>query len=388
MARNRKAQHFYVYAVINFKQRLAYIGSRGSVKPPLEDPYMGSYNKNSVFEPNKKIILSTHATRAEAYDAEREWQIKFDVAKSALFVNRGIHTTSGFSNYEIKFSDERRKLLSAIGKKRMEDENERRKKRESMKHRAKKLILKHIETGEIIEFESISDAARKLGTSNVQLSLLLRGEYKRSGSYCLPDTDTKIFDKSVTLKNSKTGECITFVNQIDAAKTIGVSTGKISDLLSGKRRSANGYCLPETDGNLITPHKKAIKLMNAFTREIFEFDKLKEAARHLGVTHGAISNLVNKKRHSCMGYVIAPETEKDYESLEHRIEMAKKLISKPKAVKIMDTITGQIYLFESQTAAAKSIGCMASNISLLMSGKYSRVKHYVKAPDTDSQDSS
>ena len=73
----KEKNYNYVYAVVNFTQRLAYIGSRGSNKPPLEDPYMGSFKKGLKFFPNKKIILSEHVTRKEAYEAERKWQIKY-----------------------------------------------------------------------------------------------------------------------------------------------------------------------------------------------------------------------------------------------------------------------------------------------------------------------
>lgn len=382
-----KAKYFYVYAVINFEQRLAYIGSRGSKRPPLEDSYMGSYSKKIEFNPTKKLILSEHATREEAYKAEQMWQVKFDVAKSPLFVNRGILTSSGFSNYGKRLSEEEKRKISARSKALMQDENRRKQKREEMKHRAKPLSLKNIETGELLEFESLLAASRALGISNTQLSMLGRGAYKRTGNYCLSSTNLEDLDTSIKLKYAKTGEIFTFKNQVEAAEKIGTSSGVISRLMSKEKISIKGYCLPETDSSLVKPYKKAIKLMNSFTGEVKEFNKLTDAAQDLGVNHSALSGLLNGRLRSCAGHVLFKDENQNNEVLRENIEIAKKKISKPKNIRLLDTLKNEILNFSSQSEAARYIGCSPSNISCLNTGRYSRVQHYVLAPEPDSTDS-
>jgi len=209
----KEKKHNYVYAVVNFTQRLAYIGSRGSNKPPLEDPYMGSFKKELKFEPNKKIILSEHATRKEAYEAEREWQIKYDVAKNALFVNRGILTSSGFSN-----AGKTGGISSMRGK--THTEEAKKQIRNKLKHRFKSINVKNIDTGEVFKFDSIGRASRELGISAAQLSCLLKGEYKRTRNYCLESTDINIFKVKFVLKNSITGELVEANSQSELARKI------------------------------------------------------------------------------------------------------------------------------------------------------------------------
>jgi hypothetical protein len=71
-----------------------YIGSRGSHKPPDQDPYMGSFH-DKTFNPAVKIILSIHNTREEAYYAESLLHDLFQVDLNPHFVN--IHRChSGF----------------------------------------------------------------------------------------------------------------------------------------------------------------------------------------------------------------------------------------------------------------------------------------------------
>jgi DNA-binding Xre family transcriptional regulator len=382
-----KAKYFYVYAVISFEQRLAYIGSRGSKCPPLEDKYMGSYSKKIEFNPTKKLVLSEHTTREEAYKAEQMWQVKFDVAKSPLFVNRGILTSSGFSNYGKKLSEEEKQKISARSKKLMQDENKRREKRESMKHRAKPLSLKNIETGELLEFESLLAASRALNISNVQLSMLRRGAYKRTGNYCLSSTNLADLDTSIKLKYAKTGEIFVFESQLDAAKKIGTSSGHVCNVINGNRTSIKGYCLPETDSSIVKPYKKSIKLLNSVTGEIKKFNKLKDAAKDLEISHSALSGLLNGRLKSCAGYVLFNDENQNNEVLMENIEVAKKKISKPKNIRLLNTFTNETLCFDSQTEAAKHIGCRQSNISCLKTGRYSRVRHYVLAPEEDPADS-
>lgn len=72
-----------------------YIGSRGSVRPPLEDMYFGSF-RDPEFRPTKKIILGVYKSRVEAYMAEVSLHTLFNVDKSEHFANRSKAKPGGF----------------------------------------------------------------------------------------------------------------------------------------------------------------------------------------------------------------------------------------------------------------------------------------------------
>ena len=293
----KEKSYNYVYAVVNFEQRLAYIGSRGSNKPPLSDSYMGSFKKGLEFTPNKKIILSEHATRKEAYDAERNWQIKYNVAKSTLFVNRGILTSSGFSNAGKTgcISVMRGKTHTTEAKKKIRDK---------MKHRFKSINVKNIDTGEVFKFDSIGQASRKLNISAAQLSFLLKGEYKRTHNYCLENTDASIFKVKFILKNASTGELIEAVSQSEMARKIKSTSGEVCRIFDGSRLSVKGYCLPETDIKLLSIKKRTVKLFNTLTKKIEEFNGVKDASVKIGVSHSLVSMVLSGKRRWAGTYVL------------------------------------------------------------------------------------
>lgn len=296
----KEKKHNYVYAVVNFTQRLAYIGSRGSNKPPLEDPYMGSFKKGLKFEPNKKIILSEHATRKEAYEAEREWQIKYDVAKNSLFVNRGILTSSGFSN-----AGKTGGVSSMRGK--THTEEAKKQIRDKMKHRFKSINIKNIDTGEVFKFDSIGQASRELGISAAQLSFLLKGDYKRTHNYCLETTDTSCFKVKFILKNASTGELVEATSQSELARKIGATSGEVCRIFDGSRLSTKGYCLPETDIKLLGIKKRTVKLFNTFTKKIEEFNGVLAAAEKIGVSYSLVSMVLKGTRRRANQYVLPPE---------------------------------------------------------------------------------
>ena len=296
----KEKKHNYVYAVVNFTQRLAYIGSRGSNKPPLEDPYMGSFKKGVEFFPNKKIILSEHATRKEAYEAERKWQIKYNVAKNVLFVNRGILTSSGFSNAG---------KTGGIGSMRGKTQAEATKKkiRDKMKHRFKSINIKNIDTGEVFKFDSIGQASRELGISAAQLSFLLKGDYKRTHNYCLETTDTSCFKVKFILKNASTGELVEATSQSELARKIEATSGEVCRIFDGSRLSTKGYCLPETDIKLLGIKKRTVKLFNTFTKKIEEFNGVLAAAEKIGVSYSLVSMVLKGNRRRANQYVLPPE---------------------------------------------------------------------------------
>ena len=289
-----KAKYFYVYAVINFEQRKAYIGSRGSTRPPLEDSYMGSYDKKSGFIPKQKLILSEHGSRREAFEAEREWQIKFDVVNSHLFVNKGIVNALGFSCYGRRLNEEQKIKF-----------------REALQVNAKPIALQHPETLEVFEFSSITKAAEFLNCPITCVSNLVRGVSKSVRGYVIPGTDLNnvgfaALSKSVTLKLIKTGEILQFSSIKKAAEFTNCDRSGISKLIAGEILSSGGYTLPETDENKVGFKRtcKKVKIKNKQTGEVLEFNSQTEAAKFLGCWKTGVCKLVKKEIKQLKGYVL------------------------------------------------------------------------------------
>jgi hypothetical protein len=91
-----KSNFFYTY--YSYEETpggRGYIGSRGSVSPPLEDTYFGSY-RDQDFNPTRKVILGTYETRIEAYMAEVSIHTLFNVDKNEHFANRSKAKPGGF----------------------------------------------------------------------------------------------------------------------------------------------------------------------------------------------------------------------------------------------------------------------------------------------------
>lgn len=299
-----KRLYFYVYAVVNFEQKLAYIGSRGSAKLPDKDTYMGSYDRATGFKPQKKLILGEYTTRKEAYEAEREWQIKFDVAKSNLFVNKGIHTSSGFSNYGLKFSEERKKTQSKKNKERMKNPEEREKIKNACRHLAKPFSVKDITTAEVINFQSVKEAARFIGINPGDIYKLKRGRILRIKNYCLPETDINQFNKNFELKNIATNEIIKFSSLDEGVQLTGIQKNCLARLVRGERFSSHGYCLPSIKAANKGKSKKPIKvcLKNTITGDIFNFKSMTDAATFLRCKTDKVRSLISKTRKEINGY--------------------------------------------------------------------------------------
>jgi hypothetical protein len=292
-----KTEYFYVYAVINFEQRLAYIGSRGSTKTPLEDSYMGSYDKKSGFIPQKKLVLSEHGSRKEAFEAEKEWQIKFNVAESPLFVNKGIVNALGFSSYGRRLNEEQRRKF-----------------REALQVNAKPITLQNPETLEVFEFSSITKAAEFLNCPITSVSNVVRGVSKSVRGYVIPGTDPATvgfaaLSKSVTLKCMETGQILKFKSIKEAAEFAKCDRSGISKLIAGEILSSGRCTLPDSDTNKVGKrfHCKKVRIKNKETEEVFEFHSQTEAAKFLGCWKTGVSKLVKKKIKQLKGYVLAPE---------------------------------------------------------------------------------
>ena len=112
----------YYYTYYSYEEwGRGYIGSRKCNCLPEEDiKYFGS-SKDKTFKPTQKIILkSDYITREEAYVDEIILQRYYKVVENTHFSNRSYQTSTGFSTYGKKHTEEHKKYLSKLfkGKKR------------------------------------------------------------------------------------------------------------------------------------------------------------------------------------------------------------------------------------------------------------------------------
>jgi hypothetical protein len=87
-------EFFYTYYSYE-KWGRGYIGSRGSFVSPERDNYFGSFS-DETFSPEYKIVLSTHSSRKEAYDAEVTLHEYFQVDENPHFANKSKAKKGGF----------------------------------------------------------------------------------------------------------------------------------------------------------------------------------------------------------------------------------------------------------------------------------------------------
>jgi hypothetical protein len=107
-------EYYYVYYSYE-EWGIGYIGSRKCYCLPEEDvKYFGSF-KDKKFKPTQKIILkSDYDTREEAYADEIILQEHYEVVENPHFANRAYQTSTGFSTYGKKHTEDHKKYLSKL----------------------------------------------------------------------------------------------------------------------------------------------------------------------------------------------------------------------------------------------------------------------------------
>jgi hypothetical protein len=107
-------EYYYTYYSYEEYGR-GYFGSRKCYCPPEEDiKYFGS-SKDKTFKPTQKIILKgDYNTREEAYADEIILQQYYKVVENPHFANKAYQTSTGFSTYGKKHTEEHKKHLSKL----------------------------------------------------------------------------------------------------------------------------------------------------------------------------------------------------------------------------------------------------------------------------------
>ena len=123
-----KEYHYVYYSYEEWGR--GYFGSRTCKCLPEEDVrYFGSY-KDKTFKPTQKIILKDdYATRKEAYADEIVLQNYYKVVENSHFANRSYQTSTSFSVYGLRHSEEHKRKISQARKGKSHSEETKRKMR-------------------------------------------------------------------------------------------------------------------------------------------------------------------------------------------------------------------------------------------------------------------
>jgi len=114
------SKYHYTYSIKNIKNGMQYIGSRSCNCHPLEDTkYMGSSTNQEFIKALKtnpehfiKTIIMMFDDGKEARKAERDLQIKFDVAKNPSYYNKRIESLNSCVGVDVQNNPEIRQKKS------------------------------------------------------------------------------------------------------------------------------------------------------------------------------------------------------------------------------------------------------------------------------------
>lgn len=169
-------EYHYVYYSYEEWDR-GYFGSRTCKCLPEEDiKYFNSY-VDKTFKPTQKIILKDdYATREEAYLDEIVLQNYYKVVENPHFANRSYQTSTSFSVYGLRHSEEHKRKISKARKGKLHSEETKRKMSgRSHSEEAKKKISKATKGRKLTE-----DHKKKISESNRGKSKTITEKRKQS----------------------------------------------------------------------------------------------------------------------------------------------------------------------------------------------------------------
>lgn len=112
--------------------------------------------------------------------------------------------------------------------------------------------------------------------------------------------------------NLKTGEVLQFRSQHEAARQLGISSGSVRKVLSGRYKQAGGYWFTEDENEITKKKIQKIKngmeyrggvvAMNLKTFKVSHFESQKEAAQQLGANKGNINGVLKGRLKKTHGY--------------------------------------------------------------------------------------
>ena len=125
----------------------------------------------------------------------------------------------------------------------------------------------NIKTQDSLRFESQSEAGRKLGVRQGDISAVLAGKRKTAGGYWFVEDNggsfkieknklreiraSMLFRGGVYAINLKTQEVSRFQSQREAGGSLGIDYRNVNAVLAGKRKTAGGYWFVKDNGHAI-----------------------------------------------------------------------------------------------------------------------------------------
>jgi hypothetical protein len=140
-------------------------------------------------------------------------------------------------------------------------------------------------TGKILFFPSLASCSRAININPNFIWLIANKKIKGLKGYSLPNSgyvwkkQGQHFKKKFSIKNWRTGEVTEYDSLTECSKELNVPLQTVSEINCGRRVFYGDYCMPQTD---YQPTIIAVK--NLKDGEVSEFDSITEAARTLGIS--------------------------------------------------------------------------------------------------------
>lgn len=322
-----------IYRWVHLESGKSYIGS--SVK--LNIRFRQYFNYNHISYPGRNLIIykallkyGYSAFRLEIWEycsaevlLQRE-QFYFEMLSPDYNILKVAGSPLGY-----RHSEAAKKLISISSKNRKVPESARELKREALLGKTfaeervekmrisntfrKSVVVTNRETGETLEFSSLTEAGKYLGMSRVTVSKYLLNnipykEYiiKPSSTDMeiseIPSPETKITQQPLLLTNKETGDIKEFASNTEAAEYLDVSRGRLWYFLSKTVKTGNetikGYTISKLEDyqNIVHRKTKSIKVTNIDTNEVTIYSSFTLAGKALDIAPSSLSKYFSKNR--------------------------------------------------------------------------------------------
>lgn len=267
----------------------------------------------------------------------------------------------------------------------------------------KPLVGIFLETGQEKLFKSGVEAARHIGLTSDAAVSVARKERETAAGWWFRFIDDEgatppelwgdelrvervqeARQRKLKATNYETGEERFYDSINSAADDFGVNQSTISEVVSGKSRSAKGwwFCyiedireMPKSFGAETTREKRDRKVyaLNLETRQQLEFRNATVASEELGLYSGAASGVLSGNRTSAAGWWFTYDLS-EQPPTEYKGTLVAKYRSKAVIAEHIDS--GQTLHFDSAKLASEALKIQRSSISNIINGKKQSAKGY------------
>lgn len=174
------------------------------------------------------------------------------------------------------------------------------------------------------------------------------------------------FSKSIFITNNDTGDSLEFSSMTEAGSYLGLSRVSVRNYIL-KDKPFKGYSIKDlslTEGihNVNKTLPQSILLINNETGDKKELPSINEAADFLGVSRGSLwyyfktTNLENLTSKTLKGYKLS--------KIETSVDVSSKSNKNTKKIEVTDITTNEVNIYSSFTLAAEALGVTQSTLSL------------------------